>query len=65
MSSFFQLLLSVDPALLRLTKIDDELYKRVKEDFPGVNFEVIVEDEIKNAESKAVRKHFHLFVKTH
>ena len=51
---FFQLLASVDPKALKLTRIDDEIYTHFRKDFPDFQVRKLDEDAMKTAELKAV-----------
>lgn len=44
----------MDPSLLKLTAIDEELYEAFRKQFPDLKIDVLVEDEIKTEEQKAV-----------
>nr|SVE70773.1 EOG090X0HAI [Daphnia similis]SVE71402.1 EOG090X0HAI [Daphnia similis]SVE72035.1 EOG090X0HAI [Daphnia similis]SVE72662.1 EOG090X0HAI [Daphnia similis] len=55
---YFNLLSSVDPKLLRLTKHDDQLYKHFRETFPDLNVATVTEDQLKSAEAKDVWRSF-------
>lgn len=46
---------SVDPTVLKLTKMDDEIYEEFRKDFPDLKIDAIKEDELKSAEAKEVR----------
>lgn len=47
-----QILCSVDPKYLRLTPIDELIYKAFREEFPKLDVKIINEDELKSKESK-------------
>lgn len=49
---------SVDPKYLRLTPLDDTIYKIFREDFPNLDVKVINEDELKSFEGKAKWRQF-------
>merc|ERR1719300_1669141 len=49
---YFNLVSSVDPALLRLTKHDDELHTKFLETFPDMKIDVLDENDMKNKENK-------------
>nr|CAG4651450.1 EOG090X0HAI [Simocephalus serrulatus]SVE94592.1 EOG090X0HAI [Simocephalus serrulatus] len=49
---YFNLLSSVDPKVLRLTKLDDQLYKHFRETFPDLNVASVTEDQLKSAQAK-------------
>ncbi|GJQ69144.1 hypothetical protein Trydic_g6301 [Trypoxylus dichotomus] len=44
---YFNILCSVDPRLLKLTPVDDTIYKIFREEFPTLDVRVINEDELK------------------
>lgn len=48
----FQLICSVDPKLLKLTPIDDTIYKIFRKDFPTFNVKNVNEDEMKGPSGK-------------
>lgn len=50
--TYFNLISSVDPRLLKLTKIDDEIYTEFKKDFPDFSLEVLDEEKIKSPTEK-------------
>lgn len=50
--TYFNLISSVDPTALKLTKTDDEIYEEFRKDFPDLKIDVIKEDELKSAEAK-------------
>ena len=50
----FQLISSVDPSVLKLTKIDSQIYEKFREDFQDFNVCLLNEDEMKSAEGKEV-----------
>ncbi|XP_064603075.1 protein PBDC1-like [Liolophura sinensis] len=56
--TYFNILRSVDPSLLKLTRIDDELYEAFRRQFPDLKIDVLVEDEIKTEEQKAKWRNF-------
>lgn len=51
--SVFQLLCSVDPKFLKLTPLDDLVYKIFREEFPKLDVTVIHEEELKSPDGKA------------
>ena len=53
-SAGLQLVSSVDPTLLRLTMVDDEIYTKFREKFPDMKVDVVNENEMKSASSKEV-----------
>ena len=50
----FQILLAVDPVNLKLTKIDDDLYKQMKIEFSELDVNLLTNDLLKSEESKKV-----------
>ncbi|XP_065213521.1 protein PBDC1 [Planococcus citri] len=54
----YDLLLSVDAKLLRLTPIDEEIYKHFKEQFPDFKLDVISEDFLKSPQQKELWREF-------
>ncbi|KRT81843.1 hypothetical protein AMK59_5730, partial [Oryctes borbonicus] len=50
---YFNILCSVDPRLLKLTPVDDTIYKIFREEFPTLDVRVINEDELKCVKGKA------------
>ncbi|XP_048748156.1 protein PBDC1-like [Ostrea edulis] len=51
--TYFNLICSVDPTVLKLTKIDDDLYTEFRKEFPDLKIDIIQEDQLKSVESKA------------
>nr|CAG4641321.1 EOG090X0HAI [Eulimnadia texana] len=49
---YFNLLCSVDPKLLKLTKVDNDIYKDFREQFPALDITKLTEDELKSPEAK-------------
>ncbi|CAG9835550.1 unnamed protein product [Diabrotica balteata] len=49
---YFNILCSVDPKLLKLTPVDDLIYKVFREEFPKLEVEVIKENELKSTKEK-------------
>lgn len=49
----FQILCSVDPKYLKLTPLDDIIYKVFREDFPNLKVNIIDENELKSEKGKA------------
>jgi hypothetical protein len=45
---------SVDPAILKLTKTDNEIYDHFRSEFPDLKIDKIDTDEMKSAEGKEV-----------
>ncbi|XP_023013751.1 protein PBDC1 [Leptinotarsa decemlineata] len=50
---YFNILCSADPKHLKLTPLDDLIYKIFREEFPDLNITVIVENELKSTKEKA------------
>ncbi|XP_019866258.2 protein PBDC1 [Aethina tumida] len=50
---YFNILCSADPKLLKLTPIDDTIYKIFREEFPTLDLHVIEENELKSTKEKA------------
>jgi len=55
---YFNLISSIDPKILRLTKIDDDIYKDFRTQFPSLSVATINEDELKSTEAKACWRTF-------
>nr|CAG4648982.1 EOG090X0HAI [Polyphemus pediculus] len=55
---YFNLLSSIDPKILRLTKLDDQIYKEFRALFPSLSVAVINQDEIKSPEAKECWRSF-------
>ena len=53
-----QLLSSIDPKVLRLTKLDDQIYEEFKRCFSKLAIDILVEDDLKSKESKEVWRGF-------
>ncbi|XP_031434209.1 protein PBDC1 [Clupea harengus] len=49
---YFNLISSVDPKLLKLTKSDDQIHSAYMESFSDLNLELLDPDNLKSAESK-------------
>lgn len=49
----FNLLLSVDPKILKLTPFDDQIYNTFRQDFPNMQVDVLSENQLKSDASKA------------
>ncbi|KAG2469400.1 PBDC1 protein, partial [Polypterus senegalus] len=47
-----QLISSVDPKFLRLTKADDNIYKEFREKFPNLNIHILDPEELKSEQAK-------------
>lgn len=57
-SVYFKLITSVDPCLLRLTKIDEEIYIKFRATFPDMKVDVVNENDMKSDKSKEVWRVF-------
>ncbi|KAK7109889.1 protein PBDC1-like [Littorina saxatilis] len=55
---YFNLISSVTPSLLRLTKHDDEIYAKFRETFPDLKVDVLDENEMKTPENKEKWRQF-------
>lgn len=55
---YFNLISSVDPKILRLTKIDDDIYKHFREAFPELKVKVVTQDQLKSDEAKETWRNF-------
>ncbi len=51
-----QLISSVDPKLLKLTKSDEEIYTKFREAYPDLSIQVLDPDLLKSADAKEVRE---------
>lgn len=49
---YFNLISSVDPSFLKLTKVDDQLYTTFRETFKDLDIKVLKSDDLKSAEAK-------------
>ncbi|KAF7700878.1 protein PBDC1 [Silurus meridionalis] len=49
---YFNLISSVDPKYLKLTKNDDMIYSKFREDFPDFNIKILDPELLKSAEGK-------------
>ena len=49
-----QLITAVDPSILKLTPMDDDIYKQFREDFKDLKVDILKEEELKNEENKQV-----------
>nr|CAG4650603.1 EOG090X0HAI [Sida crystallina] len=49
---YFNLLSSIDPKILRLTKLDDQLYKEFREKFGKLEIDLLKEDDLKSENAK-------------
>jgi len=54
----FNLISSVDPKLLRLTREDDKIYDAFQRAFPGASVERIVEEDLKSPKAKEAWRQF-------
>merc|ERR1712198_393732 len=54
----YSLISSIDPTFLKLTPVDNEIYKKFKDEFPNVNLAMINEDEMKSEAGKKVWREF-------
>ncbi|CAC5366138.1 Protein PBDC1 homolog,Protein PBDC1 [Mytilus coruscus] len=50
--TYFNLISSVNPAILKLTKIDTDIYTHFRDEFPDFKIDVINIEEMKSAEGK-------------
>ncbi|KAG5880580.1 Protein PBDC1 [Gonioctena quinquepunctata] len=50
---YFNILCSVDPKDLKLTPLDDLIYKLFREEFPNLDITVLIENELKSTKEKA------------
>ncbi|XP_018578387.1 protein PBDC1 [Anoplophora glabripennis] len=50
---YFNILCSVDPKHLKLTPMDDTIYKIFREEFPTLDVKIINENELKSTKEKA------------
>ena len=57
----FQLISSVDPKFLKLTKSDDMIYTKFREDFPDLDIKILDLELLKSPEVKEVCLHFFFF----
>ncbi|XP_070539904.1 protein PBDC1-like [Ptychodera flava] len=51
--TYFNLISSVDPRRLKLTKFDDEIYAEFRKDFKDMNVELLNEDDLKTLSAKS------------
>ena len=49
-----QLITAVDPSILKLTPMDDEIHKQFREDFKDLKVDILQEDDIKSEANKQV-----------
>ncbi|ESO98343.1 hypothetical protein LOTGIDRAFT_114503, partial [Lottia gigantea] len=50
--TYFNIITAVDPTTLKLTKYDDEIYKKFKDEFPDFKIDVIDTEQLKSPEAK-------------
>ncbi|XP_046565697.1 protein PBDC1-like [Haliotis rubra] len=50
--TYFNLITSVDPSILKLTREDDEIYSKFRQEFPDFKVDVLTEDELKSEKAK-------------
>lgn len=53
--SLWQLISSVDPQFLKLTKVDDQIYSEFREHFEKLKIDVLDPEELKSELAKEVR----------
>ncbi|KAL8570354.1 hypothetical protein ACOMHN_035772 [Nucella lapillus] len=51
---YFKLICSVDPGLLRLTRVDEDIYTTFRATFPDMKVDIVCEDDMKSVKSKEV-----------
>lgn len=51
---YWQLLTALEPKLLKLTAVDNEIYQQFRKEFPDLKLDFLNVDEIKSKDSKAV-----------
>lgn len=61
--TYFNLVSSVDPKILKLTKCDSDIYTHFRDEFPDVKVDVIDVDAMKSAEGKEKWRTFCEFYK--
>uniref|UniRef100_A0A8C1ZBE7 Polysaccharide biosynthesis domain containing 1 n=1 Tax=Cyprinus carpio TaxID=7962 RepID=A0A8C1ZBE7_CYPCA len=52
---YYNLIASVDPKLLKLTKSDEQIYTKFREAFPDLSIDVLDPELLKSADAKEVR----------
>ncbi|KAJ8026012.1 Protein PBDC1 [Holothuria leucospilota] len=50
--TYMNLISSLDSRLLKLTKNDDDIYKKFQEDFPDMSVDIVKEDQLKSPAAK-------------
>lgn len=55
LSYVWQLISSVDPQFLKLTKVDDQIYSEFRENFEKLRIDVLDPEELKSESAKEVR----------
>lgn len=50
----FQLISSVDPKFLKLTKLDDQIYSSFRETFKDLDVKLLISDDLKSDKAKEV-----------
>ena len=58
-----QLITAVDPSILKLTPMDDEIHKQFREDFKDLKVDVLQEDDIKSEANKQVPCHLFCYLR--
>lgn len=56
----FQLISSVDPKFLKLTKLDDKIYSSFRETFKDLDVKLLKSDDLKSDKAKEVSENRHL-----
>lgn len=56
-----QLISSVEPKFLKLTKVDDRIYEEFRESFRELRVDVLDPEELKSEPAKAVREGVYFF----
>ncbi|NXO88963.1 PBDC1 protein, partial [Certhia brachydactyla] len=49
---YFNLISSVDPKFLRLTKVDEQIYEEFRRSFPELHLDVLDPEELKSEAAK-------------
>ncbi|NXS78525.1 PBDC1 protein, partial [Erpornis zantholeuca] len=49
---YFNLISSVDPKFLRLTKVDERIYEEFRKTFPGLRIDLLDPEELKSEPAK-------------
>lgn len=55
LSYVWQLISSVDPQFLKLTKVDDQIYSEFRKNFEKLRIDVLDPEELKSESAKEVR----------